>query len=218
MAELSQRILGAAVMVLLAAGFGSMLTRSLNTAVRLQILQGVLLAVVSVSIAVAEPSTHAFFAVGLTVLIKAVAIPTVLAVAVSRLAVRHEIEVVLSRTVALGIGLAIVFVAFDVARPLATRGAMGSIEGFPVACALLMLGLFTMIIRKKAVSQIAGLVMMENGVYLAALVLTNGLPLAVELAVAVDVLFAVIVFALFTDRIQTAFASINTDVLRVLRG
>lgn len=205
-------------MLLLAAGFGSMLTRSLNTAVRLLLVQGVLLCVVAVAIAAAEPGFHTLAAVGLTILVKVAAIPAVLAVAVRRLAVKHEIEVVLSRTLALVFGLAIVFVAFDVTRPLAALGSDGSVEGFPVACALLMLGLFTMIIRKKAVSQIAGLVMMENGVYLAALVLTKGLPLAVELAVALDVLFAVVVFALFTDRIRVAFSSINTDVLRVLRG
>jgi hydrogenase-4 component E len=83
---------------------------------------------------------------------------------------------------------------------------------------MVLLGLFTMTIRKKALVQVVGLVMMENGIYLAALVVTRGLPLAVELGVAVDILVGVLVMWLVIRQIERAFATIDTDHLRALRG
>ena len=79
-------------------------------------------------------------------------------------------------------------------------------------------GLGLMIVRKKALSQIAGLIIMENGVYLAALVATLGLPIAVELGVFFDLLVGVLLLGVFAYRINQTFDTINTDRLRALRG
>ena len=75
-----------------------------------------------------------------------------------------------------------------------------------------------MLIRKKALSQIIGIVSMENGLYLMAVVATHGLPLAVELGVAIDLVTGVLVMGLFARQIHRTFDTINTDRLRALRG
>jgi hydrogenase-4 component E len=59
---------------------------------------------------------------------------------------------------------------------------------------------------------------MENGVYVAALVATLGLPIAVELGVFFDLLVGVLLLGVFAYRINQTFDSINTDRLRALRG
>ena len=74
-----------------------------------------------------------------------------------------------------------VLLAYRAAGTLNLPGAVPSQHALPVAVALVLIGLGLMIGRKKALSQIAGLMVMENGVYLAALVATLGLPVAVEL-------------------------------------
>jgi hydrogenase-4 component E len=82
----------------------------------------------------------------------------------------------------------------------------------------MLIGLGLMIARRKALSQVAGLITMENGVYLAALVATYGLPLAVELGVFFDLLVGVLLLGVFTYRINQTFDTINTDRLRALKG
>jgi hydrogenase-4 component E len=60
--------------------------------------------------------------------------------------------------------------------------------------------------------------MSENGIYLAAIAITRGLPLAVELGVGVDILVGVLVMGLVVRQLDLAFASIHTDRLKALRG
>ena len=88
----------------------------------------------------------------------------------------------------------------------------------PAAVSMMLLGLFTMATRKKALTQVVGLVVMENGIYLAALVVTRGLPLAVELGVAIDILVGVVVMGLVVRQIERIVAPVDIDQLRELRG
>jgi hydrogenase-4 component E len=82
----------------------------------------------------------------------------------------------------------------------------------------MLIGLFLMIGRRKALSQVIGLITMENGVYLAALVATYGLPLAVELGIFFDLLIGTLLMGVFVSRISDSFESIDIDRLRSLRG
>jgi len=81
----------------------------------------------------------------------------------------------------------------------------------------MLLGLLLMVTRKAALMQVLGLITIENGMYLLALVATAGLPLAVELAILVDVLGGAILLGIFAYRIGRTFEHIDTDALRSLR-
>ena len=74
-----------------------------------------------------------------------------------------------------------------------------------------------MMTRKKAVTQIIGLLTMENGVFLAGLSITYGMPLIVEVGIFFDILVAVLILGVFIFRINRTFDSISTDALRSLR-
>jgi len=74
-----------------------------------------------------------------------------------------------------------------------------------------------MISRKKAITQIMGLLTMENGLFLAAISVTYGMPLIVELGIFFDILMAVLIMGLFAFRINRTFASVDTTILRRLR-
>jgi hydrogenase-4 component E len=72
--------------------------------------------------------------------------------------------------------------------------------------------------RRKAISQLIGLITLENGIFLAGLIATLGLPLFVEIGIFFDLLVAVGVTAVLTLRINEQFDTMNTDELRRLRG
>ena len=88
-----------------------------------------------------------------------------------------------------------------------------------VAASILMImtGLSMMVLRKRAIIQIVGLITLENGIYLLGLLLTQGLPLVVELGV-LDVLIAVVVLVILTSRMRLSFMTTDTSVMKKLKG
>jgi hydrogenase-4 membrane subunit HyfE len=219
---MSAGTLGAAVdalaMAVLATGLLSVAARRLQTAIWLLAAQGILLATTAAVIGLATGAAHVYVAAALTLGIKAVAIPAILFRVLRAVRIRREVELVLSTRAALLVALVCVLLAYRATGTLHLPGAVPSQHSLPVAVALVLIGLGLMIWRKKALSQIAGLIVMENGVYLAALVATLGLPVAVELGVFFDLLVGVLLLGVFTYRINQTFDTINTDRLRALRG
>ena len=203
---------------LLATGLVSVAVRRLDTAIWLLIGAGCLLAATGGVIAVATGAVHVYLAAALTLAVKAVVIPVILFRVLRAVHIRREVELVLSMRSALLLAMVGVLLAYRAAGSLNLPGAVPSQHALPVAVALVLIGLGLMIGRKKALSQIAGLMVMENGVYLAALVATLGLPVAVELGVFFDLLVGVLLLGVFAYRINQTFDTINTDRLRALRG
>ncbi|MHB9092057.1 MAG: NADH-quinone oxidoreductase subunit K [Chloroflexota bacterium] len=211
-------LLDSIAILLLATAVGSVLLRRLESSVWLLALQGLLLAAAAAAVALNTGTLHAYLAVAITVVVKALVVPGVLLLALRDVRNKREIEVVLPQRQVFLVAVALVLVAYYAVEPL--RGPDGFLtrNALPTALAMLLIGLFTMLIRKKALSQIVGIVAMENGLYLMAVVATQVLPLAVELGVAVDLAVGVLVMGFFVRRIHHAFGTINTDHLRTLRG
>ncbi len=208
----------ALAVALLATGLISVMARRLESAIWLLVTQGVLLAATAGAIGIATGALHVYAAAALTVAIKVVVIPAILFRVLRAVRIRREVELALSSRAALLIAVAGVLVAYRAAGAVALPGAVPSQHALPVAVSLMLIGLGLMIGRKKALSQIAGLIIMENGVYLAALVATFGLPLAVELGVFFDLLVGVLLLGVFAYRINQTFDTLNTDRLQALRG
>ena len=74
-----------------------------------------------------------------------------------------------------------------------------------------------MMTRKKAVTQLVGLLTMENGLFLSGLAITYGMPLIVEVGIFFDILVAALILGVFMFRINQTFETINMDTLRSLR-
>jgi hydrogenase-4 component E len=86
------------------------------------------------------------------------------------------------------------------------------------AIALVLTGAFLMVSRKKALMQIMGLLVLENGIFLAALTTTFGMPLVIEIGVAFDLLMGVLLMGVFVFRIRDTFDHLDVSKLRRLRG
>ncbi|MCR5175496.1 MAG: hydrogenase [Anaerovibrio sp.] len=96
----------------------------------------------------------------------------------------------------------------------------GSVGRDIIAASILMImtGLALMVLRKRAIIQIVGLITLENGIYLLGLLMTEGLPLVVELGVFLDVLIAVVVLVILTSRMRLSFMTTDTSVMKKLKG
>ncbi|MBP7401023.1 MAG: hydrogenase [Clostridia bacterium] len=104
----------------------------------------------------------------------------------------------------------------------ALQGLSGLPEGTGVrianAVSLVLIGVFFMISRKKAIGQIIGFLVVENGLFTTAVAATRGMPLIVDLGIFVDLVTAVLIMGVMVFRISERFDSINIDRLNKLKG
>ena len=205
-------------LLLLATGFAVAGTRRMSLAIWTLAVQSGLLAAVAAVVAVGAGAAHMWAVVVLTVAVKAVAIPAVLFRVLRTLEVRRETNPLVSSRLSLVAAAGLMVVAFGVAGQNTLPNAIASHEALPVSIALMLISLFTMVTRKKALMQVIALVSMDNGLYLAGIIATLGLPLFVEIALFFDLLVGVIIMGVFAFRINQTFETVNTDRLRQLRG
>jgi hydrogenase-4 component E len=88
----------------------------------------------------------------------------------------------------------------------------------PVAVTVVLMGLVMVVSRRLAFTQVLGILVMENGVFLAGLALTYGLGLLLELGIAANLLLLAIIARLFIYRIKDTFDTVDSDALRSLEG
>lgn len=205
--------LAAALLVL---AIGALLLRDLAAGIWALAVQSLVLVAIGGVLALSSGQTHAWIAAGLTLAVKVVVVPLVLRAALERVKLRREVSPVLPDRVVVVIGVGLAMIGYYAAGPLHLPTAT-STQALPVGIGLMLIGLLMMVVRRKALSQVMGLLTLENGIYLTALVATEGLPLAVELAVAFDLLVAVLLMAIVAGQISRTFETINTDQLRRLR-
>ena len=204
--------------LLLAVVLCSLLVYQLDLAITLLAVQGGLLAAAAGIVALATGSGHSYLAAALTLAVKAIAVPVMLLWVLQRAPVRFEQQPVISRKLALPLAVGLILFAYFATGSLVAPEGYLTANTLPAAVAVLLLGFFTMLLRRKALSQIVALITMENGLYLAAVIATRGLPLAVEMGIAVDVLIGVAVMGVVSNNLGRTFQSLNVDRLRSLRG
>lgn len=202
------------ILAILLTGFFMVGRRGLTALIRFYALQNILLALLAFSIA---EGGH-FNWMGLVILlVKGIAIPWYLLWLIKRLGISHEIESYLSIPQSLIVGLILVAIGFQIGRVFAFAGAVLP-EAVPVAIGLILLGMLSMVTRKKAVTQVLGFLALENGVFLLALAETQGLPLFVELGVLLDAFAAVVLAGILIFRIKAEYGHLDTARMRDLKG
>lgn len=192
--------------------------RRLNDIVILLIVQAVLLAGVSGVVAFVSGITHIYFAAGITLLVKGILIPAVLFYILKKIVVIPRVESFFSMRTNIVISLILVIISFYVAGPDLISDSPLTKNGLPVSVSLVLIGLFIMISRKKALMQVVGIITMENGLYLMTVSTTYGMPLLVEIGIFFDLLVGVIIMGVLAYRINQTFDTINTDKLNNLKG
>jgi hydrogenase-4 component E len=207
--------LGSALLLLTC--FAIVAQRRLSACVDLFALQSLFLAMTAALVAFLTGIRHIYFAAVLTVLIKVIVIPYVLRRVIERLNVTRELVMNINVPASLLISGTLVMVAFFITQPIIPFGYLLTRDSLAIALAIVLIGFFTMIARQKAVTQLIAFLVMENGLFLGATAATYGMPLIVELGVFFDVLVAALIAGIYTNRLQDAFDSVDTNHLSELK-
>ena len=217
MAPLATQVVNLFAAALLLIAFAMLAQRRVLTLIKLFAWQGLTLAAATAIVAYATGQTHLYFSAGLTLVLKVVLIPWLLHRLIDRLQVKWDIETLLNipTTMLAGIGLAIF--AFALAAPIAQMASTITRSTLGIALASVLLSFLMMIVRRKAVPQVIGFLSMENGLFFAATSATYGMPLVVELGVALDVLVGTFIFGIFFFHIREQFDSLDIRHMEKLK-
>ena len=203
--------------LLLLIVFAMLAQRRILSLINLFALQGFVLALSTFVIAYTTHQPHLYYSAGLTLLLKVLVLPLLLHRLIQRLNVRWDVETLINIPTTMLVGIALVIFSFNLAAPITqlaegiTRGLIG------IALASVLLSLLMMLTRRKAISQVVAFLSMENGLFFAATSATQGMPLVVELGIALDVLVATFIFGIFFFQIRETFDSLDITKMEKLK-
>jgi hydrogenase-4 component E len=203
--------------ILLLLSFAMLTQRRIVSLVNFLAMQGLLLAVATLLMAHRTGQPHLYASAALTLLLKALFLPWLLRRLIDRLQVYWDTETLLNVPGMLLAGVLIVVFGFGLAQPISALASTATRSSIGIAVAVVLLSFFSMITRRKAMSQVVGFLSMENGLFFGAMSATYGMPMMVELGVALDVLVAVLVLGVFFFQIREQFDSLDLHHLESLR-
>lgn len=202
------------LLLIVLTDFAVLGTSRLSACIRAIALQGFLLGSLPLLVEGAWSVHAAALGIG-TIGVKAVLLPWFLRWAIREASVRREVEPLVGYMASLLLGTVALGVSFAVANRLPQTGNVPLLV--PVALVTLMIGLVVLITRSKAVSQVVGYLMLENGIYLFGLTQTRRVPFLLEAGVLLDVFVAVFVMGIVVFHINREFDSISATNLAELR-
>jgi len=198
-------------------GIAMVVTRSIGTAILLLVVQSVVLGLGAAAVGLSRGSTELVIGGVLTVAIRGVVLPLVLWRLLRASPIQYERRLYLGPRASAFVAIAIVFVAAAAVAHVQVA-ADAPVRALPAAIAEVLTGLLIIATRRKSISMVVGLLVFENGIALAALSLTAGMPLVMELGATFDLLIVMVVVQVHARRMLTTFGSLSTDQLRNLRG
>lgn len=113
-------------------------------------------------------------------------------------------------------GILIIF-SFGILKSIPLLANLKFNSSLIIALSLILIGLFLMINRTLALTQIIGILLIENGLFLSSLITTLGMPLIVEMGIFFDVIVGVIIMGIMTNKINKTFDTLETDKLNLLK-
>ncbi len=217
MPNLTVQILNLLAATLLLLTFAMLSQRRILSLIHLFTLHGATLVASALVVAYATNDPHLYYSAGLTFVLKVVFIPWALHKLILRLNVKWDVEPLINVPTTMLIGIVLVIIAFNLALPVAqlsssiARGTLG------IALACILLAFLMMITRSRAVPQVIGFLAMENGLFFAATAATNGMPMIVELGIALDVLVGILILGIFMFQIREQFDNLDIHNLEKLK-
>ena len=188
----------------------------LPSVIRAMSVQGVVLGVLPLCLA-REPDWLVGLVAIVTVLVKGLLIPSLLRRAMRTANIDREVEPFIGFVPSLLLGALGTIAAVVGARALPLLPEHAGTLIVPGALASIFTGFVLLIGRVKAISQVCGYLILENGIYLFGLLLIHSTPLLVESGILLDVTVGIFVTGIIVDRIQRAFDSLDTRKLTALR-
>src|SRR5205809_5173097 len=205
----------AALLLLLA--FAMLAQRRVLTLIDLFAAQGFALACSTGIVAYATHQPHLYWSAGLTLTLKVGLLPWLLLRMIRKLDVRWDVEGLINIPTTMLIGIVLVVFSFNLAVPISQLSNTVTRSTLGIATASVMLSFLMMITRRKAIPQVIGFLSMENGLFFAATSATYGMPMVVELGIALDVLVGMLILGVFFFQIRERFDSLDLKHMEKLK-
>ena len=203
--------------VLLLLSFALLAQRRVLSLIHLFTLQGLTLVVSTTMMAYFTQQPHLYYSAGLTFALKVLIIPWLLHRLIKRLNVRWDVESLINIPTTMLLGIVLVIFAFNLAAPISSLSASVARGTLGIALACVLLSFLMMITRTKAIAQVIGFLAMENALFFAATSATYGMPMVVELGIALDVLIGMVILGVFMFQIREQFDSLDIRKLERLK-
>ncbi|MFZ2405815.1 MAG: formate hydrogenlyase [Methylobacter sp.] len=179
-------------------------------------MPGFLLTLTTALAAYSLNSHHLYISAVLTLLLKVIFIPWMLRRQVLQLNMHRDIEALKNNTAVMMGGASLMVFSYYVLHPVVQSSSVVMLNALAVSLSVMLLGMLLMISHRQAIAHVVGFMSIENGLFFAAIVATNGMPMVVELGVAFDVLVAAVLFGIFFFHIRTSIDSLDVDLLNKL--
>lgn len=215
-----QSTIDAVLVLVTLLGLGMLAVSRLATLVRFFALQSLLLAFLPLaeeSMLGEVPGMHGFLIAGGTLALKVILIPYILSRLIRTGEVHREVEPFIGFTASVFVGALLVIGSFAVATRLPLPVEPASRLIVPVALSTISLGLLTLVSRLKAITQVLGFLVLENGVFILGLLLLKQTPLLLELGILLDLFVGVFIMAIVVYHIRREFDHMDTHLLDALK-
>lgn len=189
----------------------------LGPCIRVAALQGVALGLLPLFLSESGPEVHQMLFSALLIGLKGIAFPWVLMRILRDIKIQREIEPFIGYGTSIVLGTVALVVSMWLGRRLPLPVPIRSEMIVPAAFFTIMSGFFLIIARKKALTQVLGYLVLENGIYTFGAALTENQPVLIELGILLDVFAAVFVMGIAVFHINREFDHIDTDKLSGLR-
>ena len=203
--------------MLLILAFAMITQRRVLNLVHLFTAQGLMLVAATLDVGYLTAQPHLYLSAAVTLLLKVIVLPLLLHRLIERLQVRWDVEPLVNAPLTMLAGIVLVVFAFNLASPVAALSSSIARSTLGIALASVLLSFLMMITRTKALPQVIGFLSMENSLFFAATAATNGMPMLVELGIALDVLMGFLILGVFMFQIREQFDSLDIHHLERLR-
>ena len=202
---------------LLLISFAMLVERRSRRLVILLVCQGAVLFVSTVLVAATAHLDHLYYSAALTLILKVGVLPWILLRLLRQLGIERDNEPLVNLPTLMLVGLGLVIFSFGLAQPISALVATVLRRALGIALAVILLAFLMILARRKAFTQVIGFLALENGLFFAATSTTYGMPMVVELGIALDVLVAVFIFGVFFFHIREQFDSLDLRHLESLK-
>ncbi len=217
MTDLSIQLINLFASFLLLLAFAMLAQRRVINLVNLYAMQGLTVAAAMAVVAYVTHQEHLYYSAAMTLVLKVFLIPWILRRLIKRLDVRWDVETLINIPSMMLVGIVLVVFSFNLALPISKLSTSVSPGTLGIALACVLLSFMMMITRSKALPQVIGFLSMENALVFAATSATSGMPMVVELGIALDVLVGVFILGVFMFQIREQFESLDITHLENLR-
>jgi hydrogenase-4 component E len=191
--------------------------RRISTSILLFSLQSAVITAEVLATAFQEKLPEAYIVGALVMVIKVILIPRAFFSLTKRLRTVRDVKASTTPAQSVFAVAAIIYLSYAAVSSYGQAVHVPD-DALAAAVSLILTGAFLMVSRKKALMQMLGLLVLENGIFLAALITTFGMPLVIEIGIFFDILIGLLLMGIFTFRISDTFEHLDVSKLRRLRG